>query len=317
MAAVAAAGIDLGGTKCLGLLVDEAGTVVADHRLPTPAGAAAILDTLAAVIAALGSPARIGLGLPGLVTTDGVLRFAPNLPGAVEVPVVAELRARFPGSMVVADNDATCAAWAEAQVGAAQGSSHAILVTIGTGIGGGLLSGGRLLRGAQGFAGEIGHMVIDPHGPPCVCGRQGCWEALASGRGLGRLGREAAHAGRAPALLARAGGDPEAVRGEHVTQAAIEGDRDALSVMDAFAGWLALGLANLALAFDPDLFVVGGGLVEAGEVLLGPVRAAFARELAGGGHRREVPIVPARLGDRAGAIGAALLAAAAAPAGVG
>lgn len=310
-----AAGVDLGGTKCLGLLVDSTGTVTAEHRLPTPAGAAAILDVLAEVIAALGAPSRVGLGLPGLVTTEGVLRFAPNLPGAVEVPVVAELRSRFPASVIVADNDATCAAWAEAQVGAARGSSHAILVTLGTGIGGGLLSGGRLLRGAQGFAGEIGHMVIDPHGPPCVCGRQGCWEALASGRGLGRLGREAAQAGRAPNLLALAGGDPEAVRGEHVTQAAIEGDPGARSVMEGFAGGLALGLVNLALVFDPDLFVIGGGLVEAGEVLLGPVRAAFVNGLAGASHRRTVPIVPAQLGERAGAIGAALLAARAGEAG--
>jgi glucokinase len=305
---VTAAGVDLGGTKCLGVLIGDGGEVLAEHRVSTPSGSAAILDALVGVIVALGSPARVGVGLPGLVTTEGVLRFAPNLPGALEVPVVAELQARLPGTAVVADNDATCAGWAETQVGAARGSQNAILVTVGTGIGGGLMTEGRVLRGSQGFAGEIGHMVIDPHGPPCVCGRQGCWEALASGRGLGRLGREAAHAGRAPRLVALAGGDPESVRGEHVTQAAREGDPGATAVMDDLAAWLAVGMANLTLALDPDMFVVGGGLVEAGEVMLRPLRAAFSDQLAGATHRAEVPIVPAQLGERAGAIGAALLA---------
>ncbi len=150
-----------------------------------------------------------------------------------------------------------------------------VLVTLGTGIGGGLIVGDELVRGAAGFAGEPGHMVVDPNGPPCPCGRRGCWERYASGSGLGRLGREAAEAGRAGAVVALAGGDPEAVRGEHVTAAAAGGDPEALAVMADFAWWVALGMANLVNLLDPEVVIIGGGLAEAGELLLGPTRAAF------------------------------------------
>ena len=302
-------GIDLGGTKCLGVAVDGAGTVVAEHRRPTPAGEAAILDTLAAVAAALGPTPALGVGVPGLVTVDGVLALAPNLPGVEGLDVAGALRDRFPATAVRVDNDATCAGWAEAVVGSAQGCAHAVLVTLGTGIGGGIVAGGQVLRGARGFAGELGHMVVDPHGPPCPCGQRGCWERFASGSGLGRLGREAAAASPTGRLAALAGGDPEAVRGEHVTAAAAEGDKDALEVMEGFAWWVALGLVNLANAFDPEVIVLGGGLVEAGDVLLHPVRAAFGAMVMGGRRRPEVRIEAAALGEHAGAIGAALLAA--------
>jgi glucokinase len=209
---------------------------------------------------------------------------------------------------VVADNDATCAAWGEKQLGAAQGLEDVVLVTLGTGIGGGIISGGELQRGANGFAGEIGHMVVDPDGPPCPCGRRGCWERYASGTGLGRLAREAAHAGRASRMLELAGGDPEKVRGEHVGLALAEGDGEAAQVMETFSVWLALGLANLANIFDPDAFVLGGGLVQAGAALLDPARLAFDQMVEGQELRPQVPIVAAALGPRAGAIGAAFLA---------
>ena len=143
------------------------------------------------------------------------------------------------------------------------------MVTLGTGIGGGAVLGGRLLEGAHGFAGEVGHMVIDPQGPPCPCGKRGCWERFASGTGLGRLAREAAHAGKIPAVVTLAGGDPEAVRGEHLTAAALAADPGALEVMDVFGWWLALGLANLANALDPSVIVLGGGLIEAERVVMG------------------------------------------------
>src|SRR5439155_4267659 len=139
--------------------------------------------------------------------------FAPNLPGVAELPLRARLSLRL-GLPVQVDNDATCAAWAEREAGAGRGADDMVLVTLGTGIGGGLVRGGALDRGAHGFAGEIGHMVVDPHGPPCPCGRTGCWERFASGSGLGRLARDAAHGGRAARMVALAGGDPEAVRGE-------------------------------------------------------------------------------------------------------
>jgi glucokinase len=183
-----------------------------------------------------------------------------------------------------------------------------VLVTLGTGIGGGIVCEGRLLRGANGFAGEIGHTVVDPHGPPCPCGKRGCWERFASGTGLGRLARDAAHAGQAPNVVALAGGDPDAVRGEHVTKAAAAGDPDAVGVMARYAWWLALGLANMANTFDPEVIVLAGGLVEAGDVLLEPTRSAFEGLVEAADQRPPVRIVLAELGERAGAIGAAKLA---------
>ena len=182
-----------------------------------------------------------------------------------------------------------------------------ILVTLGTGIGGGIVAGGTLLRGNHGFAGEVGHMVIQAGGDPCPCGQRGCWERYASGGGLGRLGQQAAAEGRAGAVLARAGGEPHMVRGEHVTVAAAEGDAEAQAVLAELGWWVALGLANLANVFDPQAFVLGGGLVEAGDLLLGPVRTAFAGLLTGAPHRPPVDIIPATLGEHAGAIGAACL----------
>jgi glucokinase len=255
------------------------------------------------------TPTRVAVGAPGLVDVAGTVRFAPNLPGITELPLAAGLtEALPPGTSVLIENDSTCAAWAEHHVGAGAGSELMLLVAIGTGIGGGLVSGGRLVRGAHGFAGEIGHMVVDPSGPRCPCGKQGCWERYASGSGLGWMGREAAQAGINRRVVALAGGDPESVRGEQVTIAAAEGDDEARAVMARFAWWLALGLANLTAILDPDRIVLGGGMAEAGAVLLGPTREAFAGLLEGGGHRPEVPIATARLGERAGAIGAALLA---------
>jgi len=316
---VATVGVDIGGTKCLAVVLD-AGRITAEAKVPTPRRSGPLLDAIAALVLQVSgavppgtasggatAAAAVGVGAPGLVDVDGVLRFAPNLPGIVGLGLKAELEARL-GVPVQADNDATCAAWGERQMGAARGLDEVLLVTLGTGIGGGIVSGGRIARGANGFAGEIGHMVVDPEGPVCLCGRQGCWERFASGSGLGRLGREAALAGRASRVRDLAGGDPDQVRGEHVTAAAAEGDAEALAVMDRLGWWIAVGLANLANVFDPRAFVLGGGLAGAGEVLLAPVRTAFAEVVGGYGHRPAVEIVPAALGERAGAIGAACLA---------
>jgi len=304
-------GIDLGGTKCLGLAVDADGRVAGEHRLPTPHAEPTILvDTVVEVVDALrvhGEVLAVGVGAPGLVDRGGVVRFAPNLSGIREWSLGPALEERL-GLPIVLDNDATCAAWGESKAGAAVGKRDVVVVTLGTGIGGGILSDGRLLRGAHGFAGEIGHVVVDPHGPPCPCGKRGCWERFASGRGLGRLGRGAALAGRGRRMVELAGGDPEHVRGEEVTAAAAEGDAEATAVMTQFAWWLALGLANLANTFDPEMLVLGGGLVTAGELLLGPARAAFVDLVEAAEHRPPIEIVTARLGERAGAIGAALIA---------
>ncbi|MDQ3757906.1 MAG: ROK family protein, partial [Actinomycetota bacterium] len=246
----ASIGIDLGGTKCLGVALDSAGRVVAEHRLPTPEGAEAVLDLLEAMVRALGGAERIGVGLPGLVDRSGVLRFAPNLKDVAELDVRGELGARFAGATVHVDNDATCATWGEKRVGAGRDLDYMVMVTLGTGIGGGLVSGGKLERGANGFAGEFGHMVVAPDGEGCVCGQQGCWEFFASGRALGRFAQEAAADGRARRVLELAGGDPERVRGEHVTQACDEGDEWAGEMLGRVGWWLGVGLVNLAMAFD-------------------------------------------------------------------
>jgi len=183
-----------------------------------------------------------------------------------------------------------------------------MLVTLGTGIGGGVVANGALLRGANGFAGEFGHMVVDPSGPQCPCGRRGCWERYASGSGLAMLAREAATGHRLRDVVGQASGDAQAVRGEHVQAAAREGDPEALAVIDDFSRWVALGLANLTNALDPELFVLGGGLASGSDLYLEPIRRWFG-ELLYQPHLRPIPRIEfARWGPLAGAVGAALLA---------
>ncbi len=297
-------GIDVGGTKVLGVL----GTDGPEVRRPTPRGGGpAIVDAVCEVVEELGGADAVGVGVAGLVDRSGTLRMGPNHPGDVDFPFRDELPPRLgvPGAV---HNDATTATWAELRLGAARGETEVVCVTLGTGIGGGHVHGGVLQRGANGFAGEPGHMVVDPRGPACPCGRRGCWERFASGSGLGRLARDAAAAGRAWRVIEIAGGDPEAVRGEHVTQAALEGDRGALAVLREFGWWVALGIANLVNVLDPAVVVVGGGLAEAGELLVSPVRERFAELVLAPEHRPAVRIVAAQLGERAGAVGAGLLA---------
>jgi len=312
------AGLDLGGTKILGRVLDSVDPAVAlgDLRVDTPQGSDAIIDAMVDLVGALGREAEanglgpleaLGVGAAGLVDQHGVISFAPNLPGVVDLDVVGLVSART-GLPVVVDNDANTAAVAEHRLGAGDRADNLVLVTLGTGIGGGLIIDGKLQRGAAGFAGEPGHMVVDPNGPPCPCGRRGCWERFASGSGLGRLARDAAHAGQAPHIVALAGGDPEQVRGEHVTRAAADGDAEAIKILDEFAWWVALGISNLENLLDPEVVVVGGGLAEAGELLLAPTRAAYATLVLGFEHRPPVRIVAAALGQDAGAIGAGLIA---------
>jgi glucokinase len=236
-----------------------------------------------------------------------VLRFAPNLPGAAGADFRALLRDPL-GREPVVENDANLALLAELQLGAASNGAGVVMVTLGTGIGGGIAWGGRILTGSFGFAAEVGHMVVDPSGPLCPCGQRGCWERFASGGGLGRLAREAALAGRLQHAVAIAGGDPEDVRGEHVTTAALAGDPEAAAVMEELGWWVALGLANLTAVLDPALIVIGGGLAEAGGLLLEPTRRAFATLVEGRGARPDIDIVLAALGLKAGAVGAALAA---------
>jgi glucokinase len=280
------AGIDVGGTKFLGVIVDEHGQVLVEKRRPTPQGGEAVVRELAEFARELGAYDTLGVGVPGLVTRDGVLRAAPNLIGASEVRVGPQL-AELLGHPVAVDNDATCAILAEWQHGSARGFDDVVLVTLGTGIGGGLVMGGKLQRGVNGFAGEIGHIVVQPDGPFCPCGRRGCWERFASGRGLQML----------------AGGR----KGEDVVEAARTGDREMLVIIDTFAHWVALGLVNLTNILDPACIVLGGGLAAAPDMFLPPIQREFTALLYSPEHRPHPHLVFAELGEQAGAIGASLL----------
>lgn len=306
-------GIDVGGTKCLGVVLSPAGAVVTALKRPTPRGEGSLpmlITTLTEMVTAFeaecGAIDTVGVGVPGLVTYEGVLRAAPNLDGVADFDIAGELGSAIRQPVKVG-NDATCGALAEWKLGAASGTRDMMLVTLGTGIGGGVVAGGKLQQGAHGFAGEYGHMVVDPDGPPCPCGRRGCWERYASGSGLARLAREYAIGRRVSRVIELAGGDAEAVRGEHVQQAAREGDADSMKVIDAFGRWVALGLVNLTNVLDPQCFVLGGGLAVGSDLYLDPIKRWF-EELLYQPHLRTIPEVAfAHLGERAGAVGASLL----------
>jgi glucokinase len=302
-------GIDVGGTKAQGVALGLDGELLATAHRSTPRGADSLgplIDVLVDLARELGEDGSVGVGVPGLVTRAGVLRAAPNLDGVADFEVARLLSARI-GAPVEVDNDATCATVAEWQLGAAAGTDNMILVTLGTGIGGGLVANGAVQRGMNGFAGEFGHMVVDPDGPRCPCGRRGCWERYASGSGLAMLAREAATGRRLHDVVRHAGGDPQAVRGEHVQAAAREGDPEALAVIDEFARWVALGLSNLTNALDPEMFVLGGGLAAGADLYLDPIVHWFG-ELLYQPHLRPLPRVEfATWGPLAGAVGAALL----------
>ena len=198
-----------------------------------------------------------------MMRRDGHLAFAPNLQTASGADLGAQLGDALGNSRVFCENDANCATLAEHEWGAARGLSDFVMVTLGTGIGGGIVADGQLVRGQSGFAGEIGHMVVEARGAPCLCGGRGCWERYASGGGLHRLTRDAALEGRLPELVERSGGDWRAVRAEDVSRAASEGLDEAVALMREVGWWLALGLANLAAILDAGHFVIGGGLSEA------------------------------------------------------
>jgi len=310
-AGAATFGVDLGGTNVRVALVDPDGTIVEQRRSPTPGSLDGIVDHIAGEVrrfAALRPEAgALGVGAAGMVDHDGVIHYSPNVPAFIEAPVRERL-ATVVGLPTVVDNDANVAAVGELTHGAARGRHDFLLVTLGTGVGGGVVSGGRVLRGAHGFGAEIGHFQVDPGGPRCACGQPGHWEALASGTALGALGRERAAVGEAPSVVARAGGDPDAVEGVHVGDAALAGATDAVAIVGEYADQVARGLVGLVNILDPELVVVSGGLVDLGDVLLAPLRAAFVGRIEGAAHRPEVPIVRAALGGDAGVIGAAVLA---------
>ncbi len=305
-----AVGIDVGGTKTAALRVRADGEILAREVLPTPAhDMQATLDTMIEAAHTVLSPEvrAVGVGAAGLVEAgSGRLTFAPNL--AWRNAPLADHIWQTLGLPAVADNDNNAAAWGEFRVGAARGREHVLFVGVGTGIGGGIISGGRLLRGAHGFAGEVGHVVVDPNGPLCGCGNHGCWEQVASGHALTRAGRDAARQHPQSMIARMCGGDPAKVSGPLVTDAARGGDPVARGILARVGERLGQGLAGLANVLDPEIVVVGGGVVAAGDWLLEPAREVFSRSIEAPAHRPAVPIVPASLGNDAGAVGAALLA---------
>ncbi len=234
-------------------------------------------------------------------------RTLPNLPNVRKAPLREALTAAT-GHPVVVDNDASVATLGEVTYGAAVGRRDVLLVTLGTGIGGGFLFDGRPYRGAHNFGAEIGHFTVDLDGPLCACGERGHWEAIASGSALGRMARNLVAKGGGAALVAAAGGDATAVTGLHVGRAAARGDSDARSLLVQYAENVAVGLSGLANILDPECIVIAGGLVELGPLLFGPLQEAFGRHIEGVDYRPAVAIVPAQLGERAGGIGAAVLA---------
>jgi glucokinase len=315
-------GVDVGGTKVAAGVVDERGKIIEKLRRATPSASPARTEqVIAEAVTELLSrhqASAVGLGAAGFIDEAGAyVRFAPNLAWRDE-----PLRMRVEGLIglpVVVENDANASAWAEVKFGAARGHAHVIFVAVGTGIGAGIVLDGRLYRGRWGMAGEPGHYRVIPDGRLCGCGNRGCWEQYASGSALVAEAREFARRspGGATRLLQLAGGNPDGITGSQVTQAAREGDPAAVRCFGIVGGWLGQGLADLAAILDPGCFVIGGGVSDAGELLIGPARAAFEKALTGGSHRHRAQITLAEFGTDAGIVGAADLARGSCPAAPG
>ncbi|MBU6212981.1 MAG: ROK family glucokinase [Actinomycetales bacterium] len=304
-------GVDVGGTKIAAGLVDEAGAIVARTRADvadkSPAAVvAAITEAVDALRAGAPGPvAGVGVGLPAFLDVDReVAVVVPNL-GWRDVPAGALLREAL-GADVALENDANVAAWGEYRFGAGQGVSDLVMVTIGTGVGGGIILGGRLVLGAQGMAAEIGHMNLVPGGLPCPCGKVGCWEQYASGQALVRIAKERASSASpdARALCDLGDGTVAGITGVHVTAAAAAGNPVAVAAFEQLADNIAAGLADLVAVLDPGAFVIGGGVSESGDLLMAPLAAAYAcRVLVE--RQQQIPLRPATLRNDAGLVGAA------------
>lgn len=306
-------GIDIGGTKIAGALVEPDGSIIARSRVSTPTDStdeivAATGGVVTELVAAAGDGGVLGVGLACAAFVDGArghVWFAPNLPWRdVEL---ADRVSQVVGLPVVLENDANAAAWGEYVFGAGRDVDDMVLLTLGTGVGGGCVSKGNLLTGAFGIAGELGHVVLDPDGPRCGCGNKGCLEVYASGTALTRNARELVTSASpiGEALRERCGGDPDALRGTDVTELAQEGDLAAVELLEEVATRLGHGIASICAVLDPRLVVIGGGVSAAGDLILEPVRKAFVRNQIGRGHRPSPQIVLAELGNDAGVVGAA------------
>lgn len=307
-------GLDIGGTKIIGGVVDGTGAILAKGRRDTPAqDPAAIAEEAASLIRELATGHEIdaiGAACAGFIDRTGsTVLFAPNLAWRDE-PLKARLESVLDLPVII-ENDANAAAWGEFRFGAAAEANDMVLITVGTGIGGGIVVEGALMRGAYGVAAELGHMRVVRGGIRCGCGNRGCWEQYASGTALVREARELVISGTpiAARLSELCAGDPAVLTGPDVTRAAAEGDPAAVELMADLGEWIGEGVASVAAILDPELVVLGGGVSEAGSLLIDPALAAFRRQLTGRGYRPEARFTLATLGDDAGMIGAADLAA--------
>ncbi|KAG1648439.1 Acyl-CoA dehydrogenase FadE34 [Nymphon striatum] len=257
------AGFDIGGTKTLAVVVSEDGDILFERRVPRPHGPEETVDQLCTLVQQVQAEVgvtidAVGIGIAGAISRSGSVQFSPNIPELVDFPLRDLLAVNIP---TVVDNDATAATWAEHQLGAGQGVDDLLYVALGTGIGTGFVLDGQIYRGAHGFAGESGHIVIDRHGDTHISGVKGPWEMYASGSGLGAMGREWAERGDLASVAATVD-DVASIRGEHVGEAIAAGHQDALALLDVFASHVAVGMTNLMYVLDPARIVLGGGLVE-------------------------------------------------------
>jgi glucokinase len=308
-------GVDIGGTKVAGGVVDAQGRVLAQTRRDTPAdNVAGTRDTIVAVVAELAAAypdaTAVGIGAAAWIDATGsTVLFAPNLAWRDEP--LRDYVANAVGLPTVLENDANVAAWAEFQFGAGRDADDSmVMITVGTGIGGGIVLGGGLWRGANGIAAELGHMQSVPDGHPCGCGRLGCLEQYASGSALVRFARAGARQSPegAPILLELAGGDPLFINGPMVTTAAQKGDPVARDAFAQIGHWLGVAMADLAQILDPQVLVVGGGVIDAGDLLMGPTEKTYRDQLQQRGRLPVAQLKAAETGNTAGVVGAADLA---------
>ena len=307
-------GIDVGGTKVLGGVVDENGKVVATARKDTPRQGGHTLTLAIADIAKelldQFTVRSVGVSAAGFVSSDRKTMLAtPNIADWNGVNLDSEL-SQLIGLRVVIENDANAAAWGEAKFGAGRNQDHMMMLTVGTGIGGGIVVNGSLYRGAFGIAAEFGHLRVVPEGHLCGCGARGCFEQYASGNALLRHAREAINASPEVArnLLSRGDGTVAGLTGQGITEAAREGDPVALAAFNTTGQWLGAGIASLSVLLDPSCVVIGGGVIDAGEILLGPTRESLRRNMPFAGKHPYPEIIAAELGNEAGLVGVADLA---------
>jgi glucokinase len=304
-----AIGIDIGGTKIAGALVDSQGQIILEERVPSPAGdPEAMVDAVVGLIERLSANHEVigaGVAAAGFIDADqSTIIYAPNISWRNE-PFKAKLEAKLDIPVII-ENDANAAGWAEFRYGAGRGYKHMIMLTIGTGVGGAVIADSRMLRGGFGIAGELGHLRVVPDGLLCGCGQHGCLESYASGSALLRAAKELAASGDpAGARLREIEAEAGQLSGLEVYKAILENDEGALRILGELGSWLGQAIGSLVAVLDPEVVVIGGGVSAAGDLLLGPIREAYLEHLPARGYRPELKITTAEFVNDAGVVGAA------------